>query len=776
MKKIKQTITFVILLLHYNSFCQIAIDTSIIASYDTLNQIYKFKANLNLSINDITQNHKSNFRLQSNINTLYKTEERYDSLIGKKFYRFMQLYNNIPVEKSMFNIIYNSQQNPVTANGNIYKNINVNTVPTISGSQAINFALSAVPATTYYWQDSTMQTIIKQVTMDSLATYYPIAELIILPITNLNQIIYYLAYKVRIGKLDSINEVVDVYLNANSGSILYKNKISSSCFSDQHMNECLNEEESANNLKSKNNSFNVDCSTADCQQGSANLHKYGSQYIYTDKFKKLGDCKYRLKDNCTGTTLYTRKATTIGSNFNGSVDIIDNTNVWTNGGDDRDGATAHWCMEKSHEYYINKFGRNGWDGSNSQANLFTNNPGGGQRGGGLFNGSAIFLTKQGSQKQHPLVFLDCVGHEFTHGMAFNTAKLHLGGQEAKAINEGFGDIFGTMIEFYTIANYNTGQNANYLFAELTSSNGSEDRNLSDPNNVSDPDTYNGAFWSTSTNDDAFSHDNNGVLNFWFYLLAEGGSGNNDINSPYCVVGLGKDKASQIAWTTLTTKLTPATNYSNCRALSISAAEDLYGINSNEVAQVTAAWYAVGVGANFVGQVNTQNLTINNSQYDIHYNAKVSLQNVTLNNGPLYVTSNTEIELLPNINLNNGSFADLYIAPSPCVSGARFGNLGNQNNNSSSNQSSIELESNNKESTTFLIVPNPTNGFLKIETDNTLEYPKQIIIRDIMGRNVKIIDNPSSFEAEFNIENEKVGIYMISIYYSDKVISKKIIKQ
>ncbi|MBA2612735.1 MAG: hypothetical protein H0U95_12230 [Bacteroidetes bacterium] len=419
MKKLNILITFIILLLHYNSFSQIAIDTNIIASFDTLNQIYKFKPNLNLSINDITINHKSNFRLQNNINTLYKTEERFDSLIGKKFYRFTQLYNNIPVEKSMFNILYNSQQNPITANGNIYKNINVNTVPTISGNQAINYALSAEPAATYYWQDSTMQAMIKQIKMDSLATYYPFAELIVLPMTNLNQISYHLAYKVRIGKLDSINEVIDVYVNANSGTILYKNKISSSCFGSQPEGKCLNEVERSDNLTPQIDTYNIGCSTADCQQGSANLHKYGSQYIYTDKFKKLGDCKYRLKDNCTGTTLYTRKASVIGSNFNGSVDIIDNTNVWANGGQDRDGTTAHWCMEKAHEYYINKFGRNGWDGANVQANLFTNNGGGGIKGGGIFNGSAIFLTKQGSQRQHPLVFLDCVGHEFTHGMAFN---------------------------------------------------------------------------------------------------------------------------------------------------------------------------------------------------------------------------------------------------------------------------------------------------------------------------------------------------------------------
>jgi len=238
---------FIILLLHYNGFTQITIDTSIVLSYDTLHQIYKFKPNLNLDVNDLVTNHKSNFRLMNNSNTLLKTEDRNDSMINGKFYRYTQQYNNIPVEKSMFNVTYNSQQNPVNANGNIYNGINIGISPSISGSQAISNAMMALPATTYYWQDSTMEATIKEIKNDTLATYYPVAELVILPLTNSNTINYYLSYKIRIGRIDT-NEVIDVFVDANNGAVLYKNQISSSCSYHKNPNKLIESKEQANSM------------------------------------------------------------------------------------------------------------------------------------------------------------------------------------------------------------------------------------------------------------------------------------------------------------------------------------------------------------------------------------------------------------------------------------------------------------------------------------------------------------------------------------------------
>ncbi len=113
-----------------------------------------------------------------------------------------------------------------------------------------------------------------------------------------------------------------------------------------------------------------------------------------------------------------------------------------------------------------------------------------------------------------------------------------------------------------------------------------------------------------------------VLSHWFYLLAEGGSGTNDIGNSFSFNGIGKEKAAKIVYDALTTYLIETTTYPLIRTYLINSAEDLYGVNSAESALVCQAWYAVGVGSNCSV---TYNLTGNdnicstvNSTYTLNY--------------------------------------------------------------------------------------------------------------------------------------------------------------
>ena len=90
------------------------------------------------------------------------------------------------------------------------------------------------------------------------------------------------------------------------------------------------------------------------------------------------------------------------------------------------------------------------------------------------------------------------------------------------------------------------------------------------------------------------HTNSGVQNFWFYLLSVGGSGVNDNGDPYSVTGIGISDAEKIAYRNLTVYLTPTSNFHNSRAGSINAAEDLFGLGSQQYFSVIDAWNAVGV--------------------------------------------------------------------------------------------------------------------------------------------------------------------------------------
>ena len=143
---------------------------------------------------------------------------------------------------------------------------------------------------------------------------------------------------------------------------------------------------------------------------------------------------------------------------------------------------------------------------------------------------------------NPLVELDVVGHELTHGVTQYEAGLQYY-NESGALNESFSDIFGKAIEFDPFGDTATWQVAKHYRAGGL-------RDLSNPNLKNQPDTYAGDMWYTGYDDSGGVHTNSGVQNFWFYLLCEGGSGVNDHEVSYSVNAIGMDAAAKIAYRNL----------------------------------------------------------------------------------------------------------------------------------------------------------------------------------------------------------------------------------
>ena len=123
----------------------------------------------------------------------------------------------------------------------------------------------------------------------------------------------------------------------------------------------------------------------------------------------------------------------------------------------RAGVDAHWGMEKTLEYYQNVMGRNGINGSggplsvpavNGSTNLF---PAivhyGTNYNNAFWNGSSVTFGDGDGSVFSPLVALDVVGHEMTHGVTQFSAGLVYSGQSG-ALNESVSDIFGNMVERY----------------------------------------------------------------------------------------------------------------------------------------------------------------------------------------------------------------------------------------------------------------------------------------------------------------------------------------
>ncbi|MBI4645283.1 MAG: M4 family metallopeptidase [Bacteroidia bacterium] len=276
----------------------------------------------------------------------------------------------------------------------------------------------------------------------------------------------------------------------------------------------------------------------------------------------------------------------MGTSYGNAVDFTDNDNYWNNINAQQDevATDAHWGTEMTYDYYYYQHGRNSIDNSgyllinyvHYQINY--NNA--------FWNGQWMTYGDGDGINFTPLISIDVVGHEITHGLISFTANLNYS-YSSGALNESFCDIFGNAIEFYA-------KTGNWRLGEDITSNGLGIRNMANPNEFNNPDTYAGTYWYSGSDDYGGVHTNSGVQNYWFYLLSEGGTGTNDNGDDYSITGIGIDKAAAIAYRALTVYLFPAANYYDSRYWAIEAAMDIYGPCSDEVEQTIAAWNAVGV--------------------------------------------------------------------------------------------------------------------------------------------------------------------------------------
>lgn len=542
--------------------------------------------------------------------------------------RYRQYHNGVVIESGMY--ITHSVNNTVAyANGSIVPQLSINTIPDITDIMAIQVALNHLNAPLYGWQiyneDST------------LFSAYPLPKLII---TKINSLVpdYKLAYKISLlAIVDSAIQSWELYVDAHTGLII-----------------------KANNLLQSN--------ICNCCNGSA-LTIYNGQQTITTHERGFPNNDFVLNDKCRGGGIESKFIKRGG--FGVSIKQIDDKDNDWSAPEEQASTSALWAMEQVFDYFKNNFGLNSFDNNNAKVKILAEKFGDtNAKWAPSTSTFLIFQEVQGVSK--PLVSIDVMGHEFTHGIITNSSGLDNKG-EAGALNESFADIMGEMIEFNltpNVSNYEKGNE--WLLATDINTIKAVKRSFIEPNIFEDADTYNGDFWIDPTdmsNDDGGVHQNCGIQNKWFYLLAEGGSDTNDKGQPYCVKGIGKTSATRIAFENMTHHLKEDAEFINAREGAIASAIALFGENSNEVAQTTAAWYAVGVGANYSGNVALTNKTITTTE-QYNYSNKVAVNNVTVNGGNLVVTSAKEVALTGNVAILPGSKAAIYITPG-CTGGARL---------------------------------------------------------------------------------------------------------
>jgi Zn-dependent metalloprotease len=465
---------------------------------------------------------------------------------GKILYRYEQTLAGYPVEFSAWHI--HEKNGKVTAmNGDIVGIQYFDAVFSLSESEALQLALNYIGAKVYMWMDEGEEQNLKFMLEDNDATYYPSGVKVITPVQpDIRNKELTTAYKFNIYSLKPFDRKM-VYVDAQTGEILFDLPLIH--FSDEI--------------------------------GTAHTVYSGVQQINT----ATSGAQFILHDNTRGNGIKTydlHKSTNYGS----ATNFFDDDNIWNNVNAQLDqyATDAHFATMSTYDYYWNIHNRNSINGNGfnllSYVHYSTNYV------NAFWDGQRMtYGDGNASQGVTPLTTIDICGHEVTHGLTAYTADL-VYAYEPGALNEAFSDIFGTAIEFYA-----TPENANWLMGDQI---GITIRSMSNPKAYQCPNTYHGQYWVFGSQDNGGVHTNSGVLNYWFYLLCEGGSGTNDNGNAYQVQAIGMDKAEQIAFKTLTEYLSPNSQYIDAYNYAIIAAGELFGGCTPEIQAVGDAFYAVGV--------------------------------------------------------------------------------------------------------------------------------------------------------------------------------------
>ncbi len=252
----------------------------------------------------------------------------------------------------------------------------------------------------------------------------------------------------------------------------------------------------------------------------------------------------------------------------------------------KDAVSAYLNFNWTYEYYLSTFQRNSIDnkGMNIPAIVRVD-----QSGQSWLNACwvpSLQLMLFGDAK--PLAAAtDVIGHELTHGVTNHTANLGGNGTgQTGALNEGFSDIFGKMVEYYSHGLTGT---IDWIMGDSV---GLPLRNLKDPNSQISGECGQGnpypanmsQYYDPSTlPSDGGVHCNSNIFSHSFYMLAQGLS-----------TAIGIPDAEKIYYRALTTHLTSQAQFIDARLACVQSAKELFPNNANIATQTGAAFDAVQI--------------------------------------------------------------------------------------------------------------------------------------------------------------------------------------
>lgn len=523
----------------------------IYAKGNALPDVIEFDENTQLNPEQITTWIKSTL-IKSGESDLTMLKSKL-SKSGLDHQKYQQTYKGLPIEGATCNV--HSKNNKILSiTSNLFKisQERQSNKPQLESFQALNKSLKTLDYSEYYWQNEYWENEIKKRTNNPIATYYPSGEL--MWYNQHGSLV--LAYKFDIHA-SSPDKFFRIFTDANTGEIL-------------------------NQLPMESN----------CDGTTVNTIFNGTHTIST--LNILPGLLWDLHDDCFNDeiTIFDWNSSTCTAS---PASILSSDNTWTTDNQRFGGSVLYYTRQASNYWFAQ--GLNGYDDADGDINGYINAifDGSSSPGCQAYSDNASMSFAGGTLKvglgssgtlANSWSTQDILGHEYTHAVTGSSAGLNYS-YESGALNESFSDIFGEVIERFSL-----GSNDWLMGDERTDG---AIRSMANPNLYYNPDTYLGTYWYSGSADNGGVHTNSGVQNFWFYLLSQGGSGTNDNGDSYSVSGLGISTASIIARENLLSYLDSDDGYAEARSKSIQAAIDIYGLCSNQVKQVTNAWYAVGVG-------------------------------------------------------------------------------------------------------------------------------------------------------------------------------------
>jgi thermolysin len=472
--------------------------------------------------------------------------------IGMTHLKLQHLYKNIPVWGSELILHSNASNEIIEVNGQFTPGLSIDVTPAISSQSALEIALKDLGEAEYRWQNMEQEELLREVYHDKNRTWKPVPELSIAPENgDFNKGSYILVWKMTIAVDGAKMGNYEYFIDAVNGRIVNK----------------FNSMPHATGTGISNYNGTV----------SFNTNLSGSTYQMYDTQRSIKTYTANQSENYPGTLL------------------TDSDNYWNQ---NNAAVDVHWGIAKVYDFYLNVFQRNSFDNSGAEIRSSVQALAGGTINNASWTGSQMAFGDGDGTTFSNVTSLDVAAHEFTHAVTQNECGL-IYQYESGALSESISDILGTTIEFYS-----TPGKANWYIGEECYTPGVPGdalRYMNNPNAGSQPDTYFGTYWYSGELDNGGVHTNSGVVNYAFYLLTIGGSGNDDFGDAFSVTGIGIEKSRAIAYRALTTYFSSNTDLLGARNGFLSAASDLYGSSGAEYKSVSDAFGAVGLGLRFIAK-------------------------------------------------------------------------------------------------------------------------------------------------------------------------------